>query len=205
MRVWDRVDDAAEREREAGSRQAQEAPAHPRRVLIGGVGYRWHGDASLGLIASDELAQLNWESGIEVSDLGYGALYVAQDLADAQPPYDRLILLGAVERGREPGRIYRYRWKGLLPDVNEIQARIFEAGAGVIDLDHLLVIAQFFKALPDDVVVLEVEPVDVTRGEMLSSEMAEMLPALIALACQEALAPAHNHAQPAAESDGDER
>ena len=159
------------------------------RVLIGGVGYWWMGDASFGVVVSQQLATLEWPRGVEVADLDYGALYVAQDLADAQPPYERLILLAGVARGREPGRVYHYRWDGVLPDADEIQERIREAGAGVIDLDHLLVIAQHFRALPDDVVIVEVEPVDVTGGERLSPAVADLLPEVIELVRREAAEP----------------
>ena len=159
------------------------------RVLIGGVGYRWLRDASFGLIVSDDLARLEWPDGVDVADLGYGALYVAQDLGDARPPYERVILLAGVARGREPGRIYCYRWNGVLPAADEIQERVREAGAGVIDLDHLLVIARYFGALPDDVVAVEVEPVDVSGGEGLSPEVAALLPEAIELVRREALAP----------------
>jgi hydrogenase maturation protease len=159
------------------------------RVLIGGVGYRWQRDASFGLVASDELSRLDWPSGIEVADLGYGAIYVAQDLADARPPYDRVILLTGMARGRTPGQIYRTRWESSAPDPEDLVARIREAGAGVIDPDHLLVIAQHFGALPDDVVVIELEPVDVTGGENLSPEAADRLQEVIELARREALAP----------------
>src|SRR5215210_697347 len=149
------------------------------RILIGGVGYRWQRDASFGLVASDELSRLDWPPGIEVADLGYGAIYVAQDLADAQPPYERVVLLTAIARGRTPGQIYHTRWKGDAPDPDDLVARIREAGAGVIDPDHLLVIAQHFGALPDDVIVIELEPVDVTGGEDLSPEAAGHLQEVI--------------------------
>ncbi|MDQ4077295.1 MAG: hydrogenase maturation protease [Chloroflexota bacterium] len=158
------------------------------RVLIGGVGYRWMRDASFGLIASDELERLDWPPGVEVADLGYGALYVAQDLADAQPPYGRLILLAGVARGREPGKIYRYQWKEVPSDPEEIQARIREAGAGVIGLDHLLVIAQHFRALPDEVIVIEIEPVDAMSGDGVSPEAARLLPEVIEMVRREAMA-----------------
>ena len=178
----------------AGATDPAEARDRGLRVLIGGVGYRWLRDASFGLVASDELARLEWPPGIEVADLGYGALYVAQDLADAQPPYQRVILLAGVARGRTPGRIYRYQWEGALPDAEEIQARVREAGAGVIDLDHLLVIAQHFGALPDDVVAIEVEPVDATGGDELSPAVADLLPQVIELVRREALAPSRRGA-----------
>ena len=164
-------------------------PAPGSRVLIGGVGYRWQRDASFGLVASDELARLDWPPGVDVADLGYGALYVAQDLADADPPYGSIILLAGVERGREPGRVYRYRWEGMLPGADEIQVRIREAGAGVIDLDHLLVIAQYFGALGDDVIVIEVEPVDAASGDGLSPQAAGLMPEVIESVRREALRP----------------
>jgi hydrogenase maturation protease len=158
------------------------------RVLIGGVGYRWQRDISFGLIVSDELSQLDWPPSIEVADLGYGAIYAARDLADAQPPYDRVILLTGIARGRTPGQIYRIQWEGGAPNPDDVVARMREAGAGVIDPDHLLVIAQHFSALPDDVVVIELEPVDVTGGEGLSPEAAGRLHEAIELARREAFA-----------------
>lgn len=165
------------------------------QVLIGGVGYRWQGDASVGLVASDTLARLDWPAGIKIEDLGYGAIYVAQDLAQADPPYQRLILLAGLERGRPPGRIYHYAWQGALPDDEEVQARIREAGAGVIDLDHLLVIAQRLEALPEEVIVFEIEPVDASPAEELSPQVANLLPELTDLVKEAALAPRRQQAK----------
>lgn len=159
------------------------------RVLIGGVGYRWSGDASFGLVVSDELARREWPPGIEIADLGYGALYVAQDLADARPPYDRLILVAGVERGREPGRIYHAPWERRAIEPEELQARIREAGAGVIDLDHLLLIADYFRALPEEVEIVELEPVDATCGDALSPRAAARLAEALELVRRAALAP----------------
>lgn len=158
-------------------------------MLIGGVGYRWLRDMSFGVIASDELARQEWPDGVEVSDLGYGAHFVTQDLLDAQPPYDRLILLAGVERDRVPGELRRYDWKGSNADPDEVQARMREAGAGVVDVDHLLVIAEHFKGLPRQVVVVEVEPVEITAGDALSPKVAALLPEVLALVRREALAP----------------
>ena len=156
-----------------------------RRVLLGGVGYWWQRDASFGLVACDHLAAMEWQDGVDIRQLDYGALYVAQDLADATPPYDRLVQVAGVERGRPPGRVYRRRWQGGLPGPDEIQERIREAGAGVVDVDHLLIIAQHFGALPPDVVVLELEPVDARGGDGLSPEALDQLPRVVDLVRQE--------------------
>ena len=144
-------------------------------VLIGGVGYRWFGDGSFGLVAADELARLAWPDGVEVHDLGYGALHVALDLADADPGYDRVILIGVTERGREPGRLYRFTCGPTTSDSDDVQARMYEAGAGVIDLDHLVVIGRHLGALPDDVVAIELEPHPGTTGDGLSEQARGLL------------------------------
>lgn len=170
------------------------APA--ARTLIGGVGYRWMRDASFGLVASDALANFDWPPNIKVDDLGYGALLVAQDLSTADPPYDRLILLAAVNRGRPAGQIYRTTGSGPLPSDEEIQERIREAGAGVVDLDHLLIVGQQFRALPPEVIVIEVEPVDRSPGTDLSPELAGLLFQVIDLVRREALAPLHRQILP---------
>ncbi len=145
------------------------------RVLIGGVGYRWQRDASFGPVAADVLAGQRWPAGVRVEDLGYGALYVAQDLADAAPPYDRLILVSGTARGREPGSLHRYPYRQPLPPDDEVQARVREAGAGVIDVDHLLIIAHRLGALPPDVEVIEFEPVDAGPGIELTPAGQETL------------------------------
>lgn len=171
-----------------GPLEAAPAGAGPR-VLVGGVGYWWQRDASFGLAAVDALADQPWPSGVRVEKLDYGAIYVSQDLLDVDPPYDRLVLIAGVERGRTPGALRVRRWRGSDAGPEEIQARIFEAGAGVVDLDHLLVIAAHFQALPEDVVLIELEPVDAGGGEELTPLAASRLAELSGLVRREALAP----------------
>jgi hydrogenase maturation protease len=153
----------------------------PAHVLIGGLGYRWCGDASFGLVAADELARMPWRDGVRVEDLGYGALHVAMDVADADPPYERVILIGATERGRQPGRLYHFRCDAHGHEGEDFQDRMYEAGAGVIDLDHLVVIGRQLGALPDDVVAIELEPDPGTTGDTLSPGAQALLPGLVEL------------------------
>ncbi len=155
------------------------------RILVGGVGYRWFGDASFGLVASDELSRLSWPEGVDIADLGYGALHVALDLAHADPPYERVILMAATTRGREPGRLYRFPCDGSTPGTEDVQARMYEAGAGVVDLDHLVVIGRHVGALPDDVVAIELEPHPGTVGPALSPAAQALLPDAIDLVRRE--------------------
>ena len=149
-----------------------------RRILIGGVGYRNLRDMSVGPLLSDRLRQLSWPEGVEIEDLSYGPIGIMHNLDD-RPPYERLILIAGVKRDREPGGIYSYRWNHELPDPEEIQARVSEAVTGVISLDNLLIICSYFKKLPRDVNVIEVEAIDDNWGEELTPAIETILPAVI--------------------------
>lgn len=159
------------------------------RVLIGGVGYWWQRDASFGLAAVDALREQEWPAGVRVAKLDYGAIYVAQDLLAVDPPYERLVLIAGMERGREPGELYMSRWVATDAGPEQVQARIWEAGGGVVDLDHLLIIARHFVALPEEVVLIELEPIDTDGGPELSAPAAERVTEAVELARREALAP----------------
>jgi hydrogenase maturation protease len=144
------------------------------RVLIGGVGYRNLRDGSLGPYLADRLGAAAGD-GIEVEDVSYHPVGLSQNLQE-RPPYDRLVLVAAVRRGRVPGTIEAYRWDGALPSRDEIQARVAEAVTGVISLDNLLVVCGALGGLPDDVRVVEVEPFDDGWGEGFSDELEARLP-----------------------------
>lgn len=137
---------------------------------MGGVGYRFLRDLSFGPLLTDELRSEEWPEGVEIEDLSYGPVAILHNL-DARPKYDRLVLIAGVKRGRRPGSVTRYRWDGRLPDEEEIQARIEEAGSGVISLDNLLVFLTYFRRMPEDVVVIEVEGADEDWGEGFTPEV----------------------------------
>ena len=144
------------------------------RVLVGGVGYRFLRDGGLGPYLSDVLAE-RAANGIEVEDLGYHPVGFHQNLEE-RPDYDRIILVAAIGRGREPGTIKAYRWDHVLPPVQEIQDRVSEAVTGTISLDNLLVVTEALGGFPEDVWVVEVEPADETWGDGFSDIIEAKLP-----------------------------
>src|SRR5579859_5979274 len=148
---------------------AASVEAATRRVFVGGVGYTNLRDHSVGPVILPRLARMTWPAGVELDDLGPGGPIAAVHRFRAAPPYDRVVLFGAVGRGREPGQIYRYRWDGVLPDRDEIQGCVAEAVTGVISLDNLLIVGGFFTIWPCDVVVVEVEPYDHEWGVAFST------------------------------------
>ena len=146
------------------------------RVLVGGVGYRFLRDGSLGPYMADKLAERATD-GIEVEDLGYHPIGFTQNLQD-RPVYDRIVVVGAVARGGDPGTIRAYRWDHVLPPQKEIQERVSEAVTGVISLDNLLIVTEAMGALPEDVRVVEAEPADEGWGEGFSPELESQLGAI---------------------------
>ncbi len=147
------------------------------RVLVGGVGYRFLRDDSVGPYMADRLAERAID-GVEVEDLSYHPVGLVQNLQE-RPDYDRLVLVGAISRGRAPGTITSYRWGGELPSAEEIQNRVSEAVTGVISLDNTLIVCGALGELPDDVRVVEVEPADEGWGEGFSPEVEARLPEVL--------------------------
>jgi hydrogenase maturation protease len=131
----------------------------------------------VGPYLTDQLAEEFGErssNGLEIEDLSYGPVALSMNLQE-RPPYDRLVLFAAVERGRTPGTVKAYRWDGQLPAPKEIQERVAEAVTGTISLDNLLIVVGALGGLPDDVRVVEIEPEDLNWGEGFSHTVEEKL------------------------------
>lgn len=147
------------------------------RVLVCGVGYRFLRDNALGLWVTDTLAP-QASNGVEFEDLGYHPVGFVQNLEE-RPPYDRIVFVAGIDRGREPTTITTYKWDHELPSTKEIQDRVSDSVGGSISLDNLLIVSEAFNALPEDVWVVEVEPVDETWGDGFSPEIEAKLPEIV--------------------------
>lgn len=150
------------------------------KVLIAGVGHRFWRDLSAGVVWSDRLKALPWPAGVSIEDYGFGALAMAQRLEEER--YEKAIFLTAEIRGQPPGslRVYRYAYNpGSLPPL-KVHDHFFEAVAGAIAIDLLLVVAGHLKALPPETWVVEVEPKDTGWGEGLSPEIEACFPEALA-------------------------
>ncbi len=140
------------------------------RALVAGVGYRNLRDHSVGVVVTDQLAVFPWGPGVSVEDLSFNPIAVVQRLEDdaLESRFDRAIFVSAVPRGRNPGTVTVYRWDGVLPPDEDIHQAVCDAVTGVIHLDNTLVVARHFKELPDDTVVIEVEPMAHEHGDTFS-------------------------------------
>jgi hydrogenase maturation protease len=154
------------------------------RVLVGGVGYRNLRDHSIGVAVADRLEAETWPGDVVVEDISYNPIAVVQRLEDEPPSrrFERVVVVAAVQRtGRRPATVAAYRWDGRLPGDGEIQHAVTEAVTGVIALDNTLVVARHFGALPDDIVVVEVEPMVHEFGDTFSDAVGGVFDAVCAL------------------------
>ena len=141
-------------------------------TLVGAIGYRFLRDHSASMVALDRLTAEDWPAGVVVEDVSYGPIALVPRLEEGG--FRRAILLGAVGRpGRAAGTVTAYRWDGVLPGPADIQVAVTEAVTGVISLDNALVITRHFRALPDDTVVIEIEPETEAFGEELTPRVEQ--------------------------------
>lgn len=158
------------------------------RTLVGGVGYSNLRDLSLGPVLTAQLAGMDWPHDVQIDeDLSYGPIAIVQRFQALEKPYERIVLISAVSRGRSTGTITVYKWSGEMPPADEIQARVSEAVTGVISLDNLLVIGEHFGIWPNEVIVIEVEPQDLGWGPGFSSAVATATGEVIAAVRRAAL------------------
>ncbi|HXV65202.1 MAG TPA: hypothetical protein VEK15_31195 [Vicinamibacteria bacterium] len=152
------------------------------RILVGSVGYFNLRDLSAGQMIAELLQQEDLPGNVDVFDLSYGGpIATVHRLTETEPPYERLIIVGAVARPREKPSYRWYRWERNLPPPDEVQARVGEAVTGVIDLESFPIIAQQFGALPEDVRIVEIDAVETQAGLEPSAAVGAMLPEVCAL------------------------
>ena len=157
-----------------------EDPTQMSKVFIGTVGYHNLSNHSIGPVLLPEIQKMKWASTFEVDELNWGPIAVVQKFQSLSTPFDRVILLSAIERhNRNVGDITIYRWGGKLPGEEMIQRCIGDAVTGVISVENLLIIGEYFKIWPNETIFVDVEPGAEQAGENLTLEMQKAIPELM--------------------------
>lgn len=176
------------------------APKPP--LLVAGVGQLLQGDLDLGRLAAEQLEREIDRPGVVVEDLSYGAIQVAHRLEELRP--GAMVLIGAVERGRAPGSmvIRRIEHRTITPE--QFHAAVVGMGTGYVGVDLLLDIVDGLGVLPDDTVVIEVEPAETwPSGELTPHAAAGLARALEAAWAEiDRIVPSSSHDQRAADAAG---
>jgi len=149
-------------------------------VLIGTVGYHLLRNHSVGPILLPQLNAKAWNGQVSIEEMNWGPIAIVQYFQTLEIPFDRVIFLVALERQeRKIGDISVYKWLGKLPDEQQIQACVGDAATGVISVENLLVIGEFFKIWPKEVFLVDVEPGPEQAGEHLTDEVKNKIPEIL--------------------------
>jgi len=151
-----------------------------RKVFIGTVGYHNLCNHSIGSRLLPQLQNMNWTAGVDIDELNWGPIAIVQKFQAFPSPYDCVILLSAIERpDRKIGDITVYKWMGKLPDEEMIQRCVGDAVTGVISVENLLIIGEYFKIWPAETFFVDVEPGPEQAGEDFTEEVQQAIPDLI--------------------------
>ncbi|MEO7444736.1 MAG: hypothetical protein ABIT96_03315 [Ferruginibacter sp.] len=151
-----------------------------KNIFMGTVGYHNLRNHSIGPALLPLLQSMEWPANVEIDELNWGPIAVVQKFQALPNPFSRVILIAAVERpGRSIGEISLFRWMGNLPDEEMIQRCIGDAVTGVISIDNLLIIGEFFKIWPAETFVLNIEPGPEQAGETLTEDMKQSVPEIV--------------------------
>jgi len=151
-----------------------------KKIFIGTVGYHILSNHSIGPILLPHLKKQDWPEGVFIDELNWGPIAVVQQFEAMEIPCDQVIFLTAIERpNRHIGEITVYQWLGELPDEKQIQACVGDAATGVISVENLLVIGQYFNVWPAEVFLVDVEPGPEIAGEHLTEAVVVKVPKVI--------------------------
>lgn len=154
--------------------------ASSKKTLIGTVGYHILGNHSMPPMLFHTLKAMDWPDHVKVDELNWGPVAVVQMFEAEKPPFEKVVILCAIERrGRSIGDITVCKWNGKLPDEEQIQACVGDAATGVISVENLLVIGEYFNVWQDEVYLVDVEPGPEVAGEKWTEEMEAAIPDII--------------------------
>jgi hypothetical protein len=142
------------------------------RVIIGIVGYYgFVRGYPLGPELMERLQALPWSRDAEIHEMNWGPVAIVQDFQAATERPDRVVLVGALDRGLPEGTVSCRRWTGGALDPAAVQRRMFEAVTGVISLDNLLVIGEQFSIWPAETCTVELQWPDSGLGDLVLGEI----------------------------------
>jgi hypothetical protein len=117
------------------------------------------------------IAKAQGVAGLRVENMSWSPIHIVQQFqgGDAVRP-DRLVLVGAAAVSREPGRVRAFRWSGGTLAANLLQARVYEAVTGIVDIENTLAIGEHFGVWPAECYSVEADiPAD-AFGRMVIAE-----------------------------------
>jgi hydrogenase maturation protease len=144
-------------------------------ILILGIGNILLKDEGVGVHVVNKLKEMPLPDNIEVLDGGTAGL----DLVDFIAGRKKLVVIDAVNAGGKPGTIYRLTEENL--DIKPKAIMSFHD----IDFMDAIHMSETMGSKPKEIVVIGVEPKDMSDGVELSPEIEERIPRIIELLMNE--------------------
>jgi hydrogenase maturation protease len=144
-------------------------------ILILGIGNLLLKDEGIGVHVIDKLKQMSLPDNVEVLDGGTAGL----DLVDFIEGRKKLIVIDAVNAGEKPGTLYRLTEENL--DIKPKAISSFHE----IDFMDALHMSEIVNSKPEEIVVIGIEPKDMSSGLELSPEIEERIPRIIEIVMEE--------------------
>ena len=141
-------------------------------TVVGIVGYfQFLRGYPLGPELMTRLRTAPWAKGLDIREMNWGPIAIVQDFQAQSVRPDRVVLIGAVDRGLPSGTVSCHRWVGGTLDPLAVQRRVFEGVTGVISLDNLIVIGAHFGVWPDDLLTVEMQARESDVSELVLGEI----------------------------------
>jgi hydrogenase maturation protease len=143
----------------------------PRKTVIVGVGNILCRDEGVGIHVIEELKKYNLPSHVEIYDGGTGGL----DILEVLEGSDRAIIVDAVRGGMKPGEICCIRLDEL--DTEDGEAKMVSTH----ELDFIMAkkIGEKVYDLPNDIILIGVEPESIELGTNLTPVIKDAIPLVI--------------------------
>jgi len=144
--------------------------------VVIGVGNLLLRDEGVGIHAVRELPKRTLPPGVEVIDGGVAGIRLLDLFSGAQ----KLLLIDAAEMGLEPGAVARFT-----PEEVRFQSGDLKLSTHDVALPEVLAIARAVNQCPSEVIILGIQPKEISWGMELTPEVRGAVPKVVELVLEE--------------------
>ena len=144
--------------------------------MVIGVGNLLLRDEGVGIHAVRELPKRTLPPGVEVIDGGVAGIRLLDLFSGAQ----KLLLIDAAEMGLEPGAVARFT-----PEDVRFQSGDLKLSTHDVALPEVLAIARAVNQCPSEVIILGIQPKEISWGMELTPEVRGAVPKVVELVLEE--------------------
>jgi hydrogenase maturation protease len=146
------------------------------RIVVIGVGNLLLRDEGVGIHAVRDLQKRVLPPGVEVMDAGVAGIGLLDLFSGAR----KLVLIDAAEMGLEPGAVVRFT-----PEDVRFRSGDLKLSTHDVALPEVLTLARDLNRCPSEVVIIGIQPKEISWGTELTPEIQAAVPRVVELAWKE--------------------